>query len=34
MELRDAIRTNGTVRAFTDAPVDRATVLSVLDDAR
>jgi nitroreductase len=34
MELGDAIRTNGTVRAFTDASVDRSTVLSVLDDAR
>jgi len=34
MELRDAIRTNGTVRAFTDDPVDRSTVLAVLDDAR
>ncbi len=34
MELRDAIRTNGTVRAFTAATVDRATVLSLLDDAR
>jgi nitroreductase len=34
MELREAIRTNGTVRAFTDDPVERSTVLSVLDDAR
>jgi nitroreductase len=34
MELREAIRTNGTVRAFTDDRVERATVLEVLDDAR
>jgi nitroreductase len=34
MELRDAIRTNGTVRHFTDEPVDDATIASVLDDAR
>ena len=34
MDLRHAIRTNGTVREFTSAPVDRATVLSILDDAR
>lgn len=34
MELRDAIRTTGAVRRFTDAPVDRATVLAILDDAR
>ncbi len=34
MDLRDAIRTNGTVRAFTDEPVDDATISSVLDDAR
>lgn len=34
MELRDAIRTNGAVRAFTDEPVDLATVASILDDAR
>ncbi len=34
MEIRDAIRTNGTVRAFTDEPVDHATITSVLDDAR
>ena len=34
MELREAIRTNGTVRRFTDDPVDRSTVLSILDDAR
>ncbi|MGB0111786.1 MAG: nitroreductase family protein [Ilumatobacteraceae bacterium] len=34
MDIREAIRTNGTVRRFTDHPVDRSTVLSVLDDAR
>ncbi len=34
MEIREAIRTNGTVRAFTDEPVDNATISSVLDDAR
>ena len=34
MEIREAIRTNGTVRAFTDEPVDAATVVSILDDAR
>jgi nitroreductase len=34
MEIRDAIRTNGTVRAFTDEPVEDATIASILDDAR
>lgn len=34
MDLRDAIRTNGTVRHFTDEPVDDATIASILDDAR
>ena len=34
MEIREAIRTNGTVRAFTDEPVDDATIASLLDDAR
>ena len=34
MEIREAIRTNGAVRAFTDEPVDDATVASILDDAR
>jgi nitroreductase len=34
MEIREAIRTNGTVRHFTDEPVDTATIASVLDDAR
>jgi nitroreductase len=34
MELRAAIRTNGTARRFTDAPVPFETVTSILDDAR
>lgn len=34
MELRDALRGTGSVRAFTDEPVDRATVAAILDDAR
>jgi nitroreductase len=34
MDIRDAIRTNGTVRQFTDDVVDDATIVSVLDDAR
>jgi nitroreductase len=34
MEIREAIRTNGTVRHFTDEPVDDATIASILDDAR
>ncbi len=34
MELRDALRGTGSVRSFTDEPVDRATVAAVLDDAR
>ena len=34
MEIREAIRTNGSVRNFTDEPVDDATVHAVLDDAR
>ncbi len=34
IDLRDAIRTTGTVRAFTDDPVDDATLAAVLDDAR
>lgn len=34
MDLRDALRGTGSVRAFTDAPVDRATVAGILDDAR
>jgi nitroreductase len=34
MDIREAIRTNGAVRSFTDDPVDDATVASILDDAR
>lgn len=34
MDLRTALRTTGTVRGFTDQPVDRAVLLEVLDDAR
>ena len=34
IDLRDAIRSTGTVRAFTDEPVDDATPAAVLDDAR
>jgi len=34
MELRAAIRTNGSVRRFTTDPVSRETVLELLDDAR
>jgi nitroreductase len=34
MEIREAIRTNGSVRDFTDEPVDDATITSILDDAR
>lgn len=34
IDLRDAIRSTGTVRAFTDEPVDDATLAAVLDDAR
>ena len=34
MELREAIRTNGAVREFTDEPVPRSMVLELLDDAR
>lgn len=34
MEIRDAIRTNGSVRSFTDEPVDDATLAGILDDAR
>ena len=34
MDLREAIRTTGSVRDFTDEPVDDATVATVLDDAR
>lgn len=34
MEIRDAIRTNGSVRSFTAEAVDDATIASILDDAR
>ena len=34
MDIREAIRTNGTVRSFTDEAVDDATIASILDDAR
>jgi nitroreductase len=34
VEIRDALRTTGAVRAFTDEPVDDATVADILDDAR
>jgi nitroreductase len=34
VDVRDALRGTGSVRAFTDEPVDLATVAAVLDDAR
>jgi nitroreductase len=34
MELREALRTTSSVRAFTDKPVDDAVLFEVLDDAR
>jgi nitroreductase len=34
MKLRDALRTTGSVRAFTDQPVDDAVLFEVLEDAR
>lgn len=34
MDLREAIRTTGSVREFTDEPVSDATVAEILDDAR
>jgi nitroreductase len=34
MDLRDALRTTGAVRSFTDEPVSDETVSAVLDDAR
>ncbi|MCU0271915.1 MAG: nitroreductase family protein [Acidimicrobiales bacterium] len=34
MELRDAIRTNGAVRAFTDQPVADEVLAAILDTAR
>jgi len=34
MDLSYALRTNGAVRGFTDAPVSDATITAILDDAR
>lgn len=34
MEAREALRTTGSVRRFTDQPVDDATLREILDDAR
>lgn len=34
MDLRTALRTTGTVRGFTDRPVDPAMVVEILDDSR
>jgi nitroreductase len=34
MDLREAIRTTGSVREFTDEPVSHTTVAEILDDAR
>ncbi|MHB8498124.1 MAG: nitroreductase family protein, partial [Acidimicrobiales bacterium] len=34
MDLRDALRSTGAVRDFTDDPVDDATVVRLLDTAR
>ncbi len=34
MEIREAIRTTGAVRSFTDEPVDAAVLAEILDDAR
>lgn len=34
MELLEALRTTGSIRSFTNAPVDRATVARILDTAR
>jgi nitroreductase len=34
MDLGEALRTTGSVRAFTDQPVDDSTVAALLDDAR
>jgi nitroreductase len=34
MDLTEALRTTGSVRAFTDEPVDDATLTTVLDNAR
>lgn len=34
MELRDALRSTGSIREFTDAIVSRETIYEILDDAR
>jgi nitroreductase len=34
MELRDALRTTGSIRRFTDKPVEDAVIAEVLDNAR
>lgn len=34
MELRDALRTTGAIRRFSDAPVEDAIIAELLDDAR
>jgi len=34
MDLTDALRTTGSVREFTDQPVDDTTLFAILDDAR
>jgi nitroreductase len=34
MELRDALRTTGSIRRFTDQPVEDAWLTEILDDAR
>ena len=34
MELRDALRTTGSIRRFTDQPVDDRLLYAILDDAR
>jgi len=34
MDIREALRTTGSVRRFTDAPVDDQTIRDILDDAR
>jgi len=34
MELRQALRTTGATRSFTDSEIDRETIAAILDDAR
>jgi nitroreductase len=34
MDLTEALRTTGAARTFTDEPVDDATIIAILDDAR